>query len=759
MFTRQRDEEMSPRAHDHPSRRALLAAGGALIVSFGFGSRHLLAQQPSAAPEVRPAPLPGSLKSTPMLDSWIGINADGSVTIFTGKSELGQGIKTALIQIAAEQLNVSPASITMVTSDTHRTPNEQYTSGSQSMQDSGTAILHAAAQAREILLGLAATRLGQAVADLKAEDGAFVASDGRRVSYSELVADNIFHVEAQPASASKLISPQTYKVMGRSLQRVDIPPKVTGQPAYVQDMRPNGMVHARIVRPPSYGAQLRSVETAAIEKMPGVKKVVRDGNFLAVIADREYRAIKAMNALALAAQWDERATMPVEASFYSWLKQQPGKMITIRDDQAASSPSAKTLQAEYHRPFQMHGSIGPSCALAQLMDGRLTVWSHAQGMFPLRDAIAELLKLPKTQVRCIHVEGSGCYGHNGADDAAGDAAYLAYNYPGVPVRVQWMRDQEHAWEPYGSGMAMQAKAALDAAGKIVDWDYAVWSDTHSTRPGGAGSLLVGQHIANAFAIPPAEPGAQPTGFGDRNIIPLYQIPKLRLIYNFVPHQQVRVSALRGLGAYANIFAIESFMDELAESAGIDPLAFRLKHLADSRAQDAIKLAAERFGWEADAKLPNGHGRGFAFAKYKNLAAYCAVAIELKVEHETGRIRLIRAVSAVDSGQTVNPDGIKNQIEGGIVQSASWTLHEAVDFDQTRIKSRDWSAYPILRFDGLFETVDVHVINRPGQPFLGIGEASQGPTAAAIANAVTNATGKRIRELPFTRARIKTAIGV
>ena len=745
-------------ARFQPSRRALVAGGGALIVSFALCSRGF-SQEAPAATQAKPAPLPGSLKTAPMLDAWIRINADGSVTVFTGKSELGQGIKTALIQVAAEQLNLPAGSITLVTSDTDRAPNEQYTSGSQSMQDSGTAILHAAAQAREILIGLAAARLNLAAADLKAQDGAVVAPDGRRVGYGELFADNVFHVEAQPASASKLNAPHSFKLMGQSLPRVDIPAKVTGQVAYVQDLRPEGMLHARVVRPPSYGARLRSIDAGPIEKMPGVKTVVRDGNFLAVIADREFRAVKAMDALALAAQWDERATMPDQHSFYAWLKQQPGKTITIKDEKTAVSAAIKTLQAEYNRPFQMHGSIGPSCALAQFVDGRLTVWSHAQGMFPLRDAIAELVKLPKDQVHCIHVEGSGCYGHNGADDAAGDAAFLAYAYPGAPLRVQWMRDQEHGWEPYGSGMAMQAKASLDAAGKIVDWDYAVWSDTHSTRPGGAGSLLVGQHIATPFPTPPAQPGSQPTGFGDRNIVPLYQIPNVRLIYNFVPHQQVRVSALRGLGAYANVFAIESFVEELAEAAGADPVDFRLRHLSDPRAQDAIKLAAERFGWQARAKLARGRGRGFAFAKYKNLAAYCAVAVELEVEHETGRVRLLRAVSAVDSGQAVNPDGIKNQIEGGIVQSASWTLHEAVSFDQTRILSRDWSTYPILRFADLFETVDVHVINRPGQPFLGTGEASQGPTVAAIANAMASATGQRIRELPFTPTRVKNAIGV
>jgi nicotinate dehydrogenase subunit B len=746
---------MTSASQVQPSRRTMLSGGGALIVSFAIAPQMLAQEQPTAP---KP-PLPGSLKTAPMLDSWISISGDGSITVFTGKCELGQGIKTALVQVAAEQLGVPVASIKLITSDTDRTANEGYTAGSQSMQDSGTAILHAAAQAREILIGLAAARLGVPAEQLKAEDGAVIALGGTRVPFAELVADNILHVEAQPASASKLKAPQEFKIMGKSLPRLDIPAKVTGQVAYVQDLRFEVMVHARIVRPPSYGAQLRSADSAAIEKMPGVKKVVRDGNFLAVIADREFRAVKAMEALAAAAQWDERETMPDRSTFYSWLKEQPGKVITIRDEKADAAPPAKTIETEYHRPFQMHGSIGPSCAVALYANDRLTVWSHAQGMFPLRSAIAELLKLPKEQVRCIHVEGPGCYGHNGADDAAADAAYLAYAYPGVPVRVQWMRDQEHRWEPYGSGMVMRAKASLDAGGNIVAWDYNVWSDTHSTRPSAAGNTLVGRHIAAAFPVPPADPGSQPTGFGDRNIIPLYKIPNLRLIYNFVPHQQVRVSALRGLGAYANVFAIESFMDELAIAAGADPVDLRLRHLIDPRAQDVVKLAAEKFGWKAGAKGADGRGQGFAFAKYKNLACYCAVAVELEVEHETGRVRLIRAVSAVDSGQAVNPDGMKNQIEGGIIQSASWTLNEAVGFDRTRVTSRDWSNYPILRFSDVFESVEVHIINRPGQPFLGTGEASQGPAAGAIANAIAHATGQRIRDLPFTRARVKTAIGV
>ena len=736
-------------------RRSVLLGGGALIVGFSL-IPSAFAQEAQGASPAAPS-LPGSLKTTPMLDAWIRIEADGKVTVFTGKSELGQGIKTAVLQVAAEQLSVSPSSVNVITSDTARTPSEGYTSGSQSMQESGTAIMHAAAQVREILLGLASSRLSVPIDQLRVEDGVVVANTGARVPYGELVAADVLHIQAKPQS--RLKDPALFKVMGQPYPRVDIPPKIVGGVAYVQDLRLDGMVHARVVRPPSYGATLQNVDLAKVEAMPGVKKVVRDGNFLAVIADREFRAIKAMESLAASAEWNERETMPREEEFYTWLKKQPGKAIPIKNEQGIAAPAAKTIKASYTRPQQMHASIGPSCAVAQFIDGTLTVWSHAQGMFPLREAVSQLLKLPKEQVRCIHMEGAGCYGHNGADDAGADAAYLAFAYPGVPVRVQWMRDQEHQWEPYGPGMAMEAEASLDAAGNIVGWNYAVWTDTHSTRPGGAGATLVGQHIATPFPIPPAQPGSQPTGYGDRNIIPLYKIPNTSIVYNFVPHQRLRVSALRGLGAYANIFAIESFMDELAKEAGIDPVDFRLKHLTDARAIDTVKLTAEKFAWSGGEKRAPGRGRGFAFAKYKNLAAYCAVAVELEVEHETGAVRLLRAASAVDSGQAVNPDGIQNQIQGGIVQSASWTLHEAVMFDTTRIKSRDWSTYPILRFNNLFRSVDVHVIDRPRQPFLGTGEASQGPTAAAIANAIADATGKRIRDLPFTARRVKASIGV
>jgi CO/xanthine dehydrogenase Mo-binding subunit len=730
-------------------RRRLLAGGGALIVSFSLGDG--FAQDASAPP---PA-LPGSLKGAPLLDSWIRIDADGSITVFTGKAELGQGFKTAFQQIAAEELDVPFKSLKVVTADTNRTANEGYTSGSQSMQNSGTAIQNAAAQVRQLLVAEAARRLNLPAENFRTENGSVISQDGHRFSYGDLVAENMLHVQAQPKS--KLRDPAVFKVMGQPVQRVDIPAKVTGGAAYVQDMRLPGMVHARIVRPPSYGAQLTDCDTSAVEKLPGVVKVVRDGNFLAVVAAREFLAIKAMAALSAAAKWKETAGLPKQDDLLRVLTTLPSQDSTIFEKGNPSQTGQKTIEATYTRPYQAHGSIGPSCAVAQLADGTMTVWSHTQGVYPDRQGIAEMLRMPPANVRCIHVEGSGCYGHNGADDAAADAALIARALPDTPVRVQWTREQEHAWEPFGPAMVTKLKASLDGNGAISDWNFEVWSNTHSMRPGGAGSMLAAQHMAQPFALPAPRPIPLPEGGGDRNAIPIYKFPNARVVHHFIPAMPVRISAMRALGAYHNVFSIESFMDELALAAGSDPVEFRLRHLDDPRGRDVIEKAAQGFGWKKGQKPAPDRGFGFAFARYKNLAAYCAVATEVEVIRETGRPRLVRAVAAVDSGQVVNPDGLINQIEGAIVQSMSWTLYEAVTFDDTRITSTDWQTYPILRFNAVPDSVEVHIIDRPGQPFLGSGETGQGPAAASIANAIADATGKRLRNLPLTRKRIKDAI--
>jgi CO/xanthine dehydrogenase Mo-binding subunit len=733
------------------TRREFLAASGALIVGFSLASSLLHAQQAAAGPK-----LPGSLDGNPMLDSWIRIDADGSITLFSGKAELGQGVKTALIQIAAEQLYVPPQRIRLITADTRQTPDEGYTAGSNSMKDSGTAIMNAAAQVREILIARASARLGVTADRLKAQEGAVLADDGRRLGFGELVTDELTRARAD--GQSKLKDPATYTVVGKSMPRVDIPAKVSGGAAYVQDLRLPGMVHARVVRPPSYGARLRALDTAVVEKMPGVLKVVRDGSFVAVVAAHEFEAVQAMRALGASIRWDERPTLPDQADLYAYLQRLPADVTVALDRQADGTPSTRGIEASYRRPYQMHGAIGPSCAVGQFKDGALTVWTHSQGVYPLRKSIAEMLRLPEDRVQCIHVEGSGCYGHNAADDAAADAALIARAFPDRPVRVQWMREQEHQWEPYGPAMVTSVKAALDSAGNIVAWDYEVTSNTHSMRPGGAGNLLPAWHLQTPFAPAAPKPIPLPEGGGDRNAIPLYRLPSARVVHRFVPAMPVRVSALRALGAYMNIFSIESFIDELAQAAGADPVDFRLRHLDDPRARDVVSLAAARFGWSSYARAP-GRGRGFAFARYKNLAAYVALALEIELDRETGSVRVVRAVAAVDSGQAVNPDGIRNQIEGGIIQSSSWTLHEAVEFDTTAVKSADWSRYPILRFPEIPDSVDVHVIDRPGLPFLGTGEAAQGPTAGAIGNAIAYATGARIRELPFDRKRVRAATRV
>ena len=735
------------------SRRSVLSAGGALIVSFGLGPS-LAASRGKEMP-VDPA-LPGSLRSTPMLDSWLRIDARG-VTVFTGKAELGQGIGTALIQVAAEELAVAPGSVTLVAADTARTPNEGYTAGSHSMQDSGTAIMNAAAQAREILLGLAAQRLQHDRRKLRAEQGAVVASDGRRIAYSELVADGTLHVRAEPHS--QLGDPAHRRIMGRSLPRRDIPAKVFGDAAFIQDLRLAGMVHARVVRPPSYGARLRSVETAPILRLPGVLRVVRDGSYLAVVAQQEYQAIAAMEALAAGARWKEVASLPQQSRLFNVLTGWPSREVPVaargQPPDARSAPT-RVVAAEYRRGYVMHGSIGPSCAIGLFQHDALTVWTHTQGVYPLRKALAELIGLPERRVRCIQVEGSGCYGHNGADDAAADAAIIARRVPGRPVRVQWMRSDEHMWEPYGPAMLARVRGALDDAGSIAWWDYEVWSNTHSTRPGGAGELMPGWYLGRPLTPPEPRPIPLPDGGGDRNAVPIYRIPNLRVAYRFVPEMPLRVSALRSLGAHLNVFAVESHMDELARSGQLDPVEFRLRHLDDSRATAVIRAAAGRFGWNRH-RGADGGGKGFAFARYKNLAAYVAVAVEVNVDRRNGTPRLIRAVAAVDSGEAVNPDGIRNQIEGGIIQAASWTLFESVEFDRTRIASRDWASYPILRFSDVPDSVEVVVVNRPGQPFLGTGEAAHGPTAAALANAVADAVGARVRELPLSGQRIKAAM--
>jgi CO/xanthine dehydrogenase Mo-binding subunit len=718
-------------------RRGMLT-GGALVVAFALSGRAIAQNRK----------LPPSLAKAPRLDSWIRVADDGHITVCTGKAELGQGLRTALMQIAAHELATPLATIELITADTARTPDEGVTAGSHSMQDSGTAILNACANVRALLADAAAWQFAIGVDQVTMRDGAAHAPDGRKVGYGALASALSLHVEAKPDMPRHEGTP---RVIGQNQPRVDIPAKVTGGEAYIQDMRLPGMLHARVLRGPSDGTAVKTADVAAVEKMPGFVKLVREGRFTAVIADQEWRAIKALHRLQ-AGGW-QRTAPPIAASdLRDTIRKLPAQDMAIFDyGGPRSPPEARAVRATYSRPHLMHGSIGPSCAIALWENGGVTVWTHSQGVYPLRKALAELLHLHEDRVRCIHVEGSGCYGHNGADDVAGDAALAARAVPGRPVRLQWMREQEHGWEPLGSAMVVEIAAELHD-NRVVGWHSGVWSNTHSTRPRTAGGLLAGIEVEPPFVPPKPRPIPMPEGGGARNANPIYALPNARGTFHFVEQMPARVSALRGLGAQMNVFAIESFMDELAAEARRDPVAFRLDYLQDERARAVVQLAAERFDWSARSE-----NAGFGFARYKNLAAYCAVATEVRVDRETGAIRVPRVVAAVDSGEAINPDGIRNQIEGGIVQSLSWTTRESVSFDKTHRASFDWSAYPILRFPYVPDRVEVHVIDRPGQPFLGTGEASQGPAAAALANAVARALGVRIRDMPLSPERVKAAL--
>lgn len=723
-------------------RRSFLR--GSLVLAFTLVGPQALGQRQEQKK------LPRDLERNRPLDAWLRIGADGVVTLKTGKVELGQGVLTALGQICADELDVELSRLEIISGDTALSPNEGPTAGSMSMPEGGTAVRYAAAEVRSLLLSMASERLGVPAARLVVKDGTISAPGrGDSLTYWSLMSGRTLNREATGSVEPKPASAHRY--VGRSVPRRELPAKLTGEPIFVQDYRPDTLVHGRVVRAPSYGATLVEVDTSTVERMPGVLKVVRDGDFLGVIANKEWRAIKAAASLASAARWKEHAELPADP--YAWLLGAPSQDTVIEHTERPAGPApARTLEASYRRPYQMHGSIGPSCAVAEWNGDSLTVHTHSQTVFETSEAIAKLLGLPKDKVRAQHVNGSGCYGHNGADDVAADAAVLARALPGHAVRVQWSREDEHTCEPYGPAMVMKVRAGVDAKGDVLDWNHELWSTSHGTRPGGEpGNLLAGRSLAQSFTQPVPKNGGAPNYAADRNAIPLYAFPGRTVTTHFVTAMPVRTSSHRSLGAYANVFATESFMDELAHAANADPVDFRLRQLRDERARAVILRAAERFGWSEHSRPPH-HGRGIGFARYKNLATYCAVCLEVVVDPRSHIIRAVRAVMAADAGEVVNPDGLINQLEGGLIQSLSWSLKEAVRYDAQRIRSRDWSTYPILTFSEV-PGVEVELIDRPGEPFLGAGEAAQGPTVAALANAVFDATGLRIRELPLTPERL------
>jgi CO/xanthine dehydrogenase Mo-binding subunit len=705
-----------------------------------------------------PVQLPANLQANPRLSRWLRFDRAGFVELSPGKVEIGQGIITALAQIAADELDVDLVRIRMIPVTTEASPNEGTTSGSLSVEQSGSAVRHASAQARAIYLGAAAQRLGVAVESLSVEDGTIIGPGNLRTSYWELADEALLEHAAAAGATPK--PPGARRVAGTPAARLDLPDKVFGRPRFVHDLSLPGLLHGRVLKPAGPGSTLTALDEAGARASPGVIAVVRNGSFAGVVASSEAAAEAGLAALRKGAVWRSEPMLPDAADLAAWLKSQPAETTTVEDRKTPKPVEvARTVRRQYSRPFIAHAAMAPSCAIAQWQGpDRLHIWSHCQGAFGLRADTALALAMPPDNIVVEHVEGAGCYGHNGADDVAFDAVLLARaaEVGGRPVRVQWSREDELAWAPMGAAMAIELEADLDAGGGITGWRGQVWSNGHVSRPGRmpiptvlSASLLAKPFERLVAFNPPMAMG----GGAERNSVPLYDFATMRITCHRLLTMPIRTSALRTLGAFANIFAIESFMDELAAERGEDPLAFRLAYLKDERGRAVLAAAARRAGWSQWRKR-EGVGHGLAFGRYKNFGAYCAVVAEVEGDAD---IRVRRLVVAVDVGEVINPDGVANQMEGGAIQATSWTLKEAVRFDRQRVISDTWETYPILRFSEV-PVVEVEILNRPQERSLGAGEAAHPPTAAAIGNAIADALGVRVRDLPITRERIIAAMG-
>ena len=707
-----------------------------------------------------------SLAASPRVEDWIAVRTDDVVEVRSGKVEIGQRIATAVALVAARELGVPFDRVAMVPPRTGVSPDEGYTSGSNSMEQSGRAVRLAAATARRELIARAANRLGVDPATLEVREGLVRSRDtNRTLRFGELVEDAPLTLPIDP-DAPLRSGPQAATARPAHIEPLGLRAQVTGTLRFVHDLRRAGMLHARVVRPPHYHATLEALPDGIEATLQGAR-LVRDGSFLAVASEDEHLAMRAAARVAAAARWntgrglDER---PLSEQLARNRRESfPVRRCLPHEEPVPEPPpdGPRTLRAVYERPYQMHASLAPSAALACLDAGVLTVWTHSQGLYPLRAAIAGTLGLEVDAVQVVHAPGAGCYGHNGSDDAALEAAIVARAFPGRAVLLKWSREDEHAWEPYGPAMRIELCAHLDDGGSIGCWSHETYSDTHVVRwrPGASGSpagrYLAPRYRTDPVPAPPAVPNLTTSGGIHRNATPPYAFPETRIVKHLVHDLPLRVSALRTLGAYANVFAAESFMDELAQRAGADPLDWRRRHLEDARTRAVLDAAAERFGWTVrPAGSGAGIGRGIAVARYKNAKSWCAVVVEAEVGDDANVV-LRRAVVAADAGEIVDPDGLAAQLEGGFVQAASWTLLEAVTWDRDAITSRDWDSYPILRFDAIPE-IETVLVDRPGEPFLGAGEAACGPAGAAIANAVFDATGVRARCLPLTPRALREA---
>jgi nicotinate dehydrogenase subunit B len=736
-----------------PSRREFLQGTGAIVVGFALAGTTTSAGGAPSAGGVGLAPPRPLVAGT--VDGFIEISANGRVTLFSGKVDLGQGLPTALRQMAAEELAVPIEVIDIVTGDTALTPDQGATGGSQGVKTGGMQIRRAAATARQALLRLGAEQLKVPEAEVEAVEGAIRlrADPTRKISYAALIGDKRFGLKSDDKAT--LIEPAKFMVIGQPVRREDIPDKVTGRFTYMQDLRIPGMLHARTIRPPAVGAELLAVDADSLKGLPGNPRAVRLRSFLAVVADHEWGAVR--GARELKASWSAAATLPEQDRLYEHVRATP----IVRDEvlgeagDVKAASGGKTLSAVYQWPIQTHGSIGPSCGVADVTRESATVWTASQSTHKYWPHFARTLGLPVDKVRLVYVEGSGCYGMNGHEDAAIEAALLS-QLLGRPVRVQWMREDEHGWDPKGPPQMLELRGTLDASGKIVAWDSQTWLP--EITKGLPNIPLLAPEAAGID-----QPQGESSGQVQQNTKPPYRIPNLRVVAHWLKDTPLRPSHLRAPGRMANILASEAFMDELALAADADPLEFRLRHLADKRGIELLTRTAARANWVARPS-PNpaagsagkALGRGLTYIQYNNAETYVAMVLELEVARDSGAIRVARVVVGHDCGLAVNPDGARNQIEGAVLQSISRALHEEITFDRSRVTSLDWSSYRLLTFPEM-PTIEHEFVQRLDQPPWGVGEPATTLAAAAISNAVFDATGVRLRQAPFTPERVKAAL--
>ncbi len=731
--------------HDILTRRTFLKSAGSLIVTFT-----LLPQHSQAADAATAATAHAKSVATDAVDGFIEIHPDNTVTIYSGKVDLGTGVRTAITQIAAEQLDMPLSAVTVIQGDTLTTPDQGVTFGSLSIQVGGMQIRQACATARAALVQRAAHQFKAPAESIKTHEGQCW-HGGESVPYAKLIEAEGLILKVDPKAPVK--APADYQIVGKSVARLDIPGKVTGRFEYMQDFRLPGMLHARVIRPAGMQAELLSVDDAAARKVPGFVATVREGNFLAVVSRTEWGAIQASQAIRPV--WSQWQGLPEQEKLWDYVRNtavsKSEDLQKVGDAAAVLQQNAKKLRATYDFAIHTHGSIGPSCAVAEWKDDKVTCWSASQQTHLLRKQIAQMMKVPDDSVRCIYIDGSGCYGRNGHEDAASDAVLIA-KVVNQPVRVQWMRADEHGWDPKGPPTLLDFEGAVDDTGHIAAWSSQAYIPQ---RPSQVSVTLLTADLANR-PHEVAHPGNihQALAIG-------YQVPNLKTTVHSLSHTPLRASWIRAPGRMQNTFGNESFMDELAHAAGADPVAFRLSHLTDARGRECLERVARLAQWQprtspAKAEGDLVRGRGVSYIKYELVRTYVAVVADVEVHRKTGKIRVTNFYVAHDCGQVINPDGLKNQLEGNIIQTISRTLLEEIRFDRSHVTTLDWKSYPILTFPEV-PHIAMDLIDRPNEKPWGAGEPTASVVPSAIGNAVYDAIGVRLRSVPFTPHKVLEAM--